>query len=78
MYTPPKFFKFVSRQTLLITGFCFDDSEIAADVYDAKLKNALADITAINKDPANPTDDEVPSEFKLFKRVLAIMAIMGQ
>ena len=49
----------LSRQKLLITGFCFDDSKVGADVYDANVKNSLADVTAISKDLPNPTDDEV-------------------
>ena len=56
---PLAFLKFVSRQKLIIAGFCFDDSTIGADVYDSNVKNALADVTAISKDLPNPTDDEV-------------------
>ena len=47
------------RQKLLITGLSFDDSEIGADVYEANLKSALADITAIRKEPDTPTEEEV-------------------
>ena len=54
----------ICRQKLLITGFCLDDSQIGADVYEANLKNALADITAIHKDPPIPTDEYVTSEFE--------------
>ena len=55
-------FIIICRQKLLITGFCSDDSQIGADVYEAHLKNALADITTIHKDPPIPTADEVISE----------------
>ena len=52
---------FISRQKLLITGFCFDDSTIGAAVYDTNVKNALTDITAISKKLPNLTDDQVIS-----------------